>query len=557
MYRTTAACLLALSILAPQFLRAADPPKRFVKDESDSDFTRREMPGADKSNHNLESCIFSFANRRGAKYDRTTRWPRGFDPASSGAILTLEEEKRGSDEKPGAEKSAPPKPKPGAPGDTGTPGTPGPSALGTGTAEGDERLFLQRDVTEDGFLSGNEKAGFESLDADRDGIVTKTEFLSGLAALRTPPPAPPAADTPTHDLKSIIDQAWAKVDRRNEADKLFKSLDTNEDLMLSGNEVTPEVRALDADKDGRITGDEFFAEFATPAAPPAPAGDALKAAAVSHAAFADALAAWDTRTLFAMFHPELQRNADPVLVQMFLDIVRSEMGDLKAKSTDDISFTEKGDGGFKYVLVVDDIPCEKGNLKVTAGFAGGAIVDFRLESPRIAPEIIEKKTFDYLTGLGDLSDEFASEFSPQCEAFVRTLFGVGAEAAFALLDPRIQADFKSKGEPGKLAAIAENFGPVGKLELETFRVEGTVEQNRVEEFIIGFSVPRTGKEAAKISFSFAIDGLKAVMVGYSFEEGIGGDSPATPAPVEPGLPAPPLEAPIAPPIAPPSPLPLP
>jgi len=62
-----------------------------------------------------------------------------------------------------------------------TPGSPMPDAAG---AADDERLFNRRDITEDGVLSGTEVKGFESLDTDGDGEVTKAEFLRGRGAAR-------------------------------------------------------------------------------------------------------------------------------------------------------------------------------------------------------------------------------------------------------------------------------------------------------------------------------------------------------------------------------------
>ena len=275
--------------------------------------------------------------------------------------------------------------------------------------------------------------------------------------------------------------------------------------------------SVSAPADATITPDDvekFFnsLQFVEPPTPPAATGPAA-----SHAAFVDALAAGDERAIYAMFHPEMQAGVDPAMMQLYFDLVKSELGKITAKSTDDLELTDESAGELKYQRGVDTLPCEHGSLKVTTGVADGRLVTFLLESPKLTPERISILTFKYLTDLGDETKDFAEQYAPQCKTFVNTLFDDGAESAFALLDPRIQAEFRTKGEPGKLAKIRVAFGPIKKLELASFRVEGHP-QKGLDEFQIIFEAERPGKPVGTIRFSFVPDGLKAVIAGYSFEE---------------------------------------
>lgn len=52
---------------------------------SGSNLRRANMSGADLRGANLQGTTLSGTNLRGAKYTRTTKWPSGFDPSTSGA----------------------------------------------------------------------------------------------------------------------------------------------------------------------------------------------------------------------------------------------------------------------------------------------------------------------------------------------------------------------------------------------------------------------------------------------------------------------------------------
>jgi uncharacterized protein YjbI with pentapeptide repeats len=60
-----------------------------IADLSGADFTDADLRGANMQDSKDYSGTAIFKN---AKYDRTTRWPRGFDYEKSGAVLVKEEE---------------------------------------------------------------------------------------------------------------------------------------------------------------------------------------------------------------------------------------------------------------------------------------------------------------------------------------------------------------------------------------------------------------------------------------------------------------------------------
>lgn len=90
----------------------------------------------------------------------------------------------------------------------------------------DEAEFDKMDITDDGWLSGTEKRGYEKYDMDGDGEITKAEFLSG-----------------------------REQERIAERDFMLK--DINNDGYLSGNEIPADIRKYDKDGNGRVTKEEY------------------------------------------------------------------------------------------------------------------------------------------------------------------------------------------------------------------------------------------------------------------------------------------------------------
>lgn len=59
---------LALSLVVLVPVAAQDGKKKYVKDLSDMDFTRRDLTGKDYADHNLENCVFTFATLKEGKF---------------------------------------------------------------------------------------------------------------------------------------------------------------------------------------------------------------------------------------------------------------------------------------------------------------------------------------------------------------------------------------------------------------------------------------------------------------------------------------------------------
>lgn len=111
-----------------------------------TDFSMADLRGADFST----AVLFDRTVFRKAKYDSMTRWPSGFDVKSNGLVMV---ETKATDET--APQGIPPR-----------------------NSNNSEAAFQKLDRNEDGVLSGSEVQGFKEKDANGDGEVTLSEFLS-------------------------------------------------------------------------------------------------------------------------------------------------------------------------------------------------------------------------------------------------------------------------------------------------------------------------------------------------------------------------------------------
>jgi hypothetical protein len=122
--------------------------------------------------------------------------------------------------------------------------------VGVTAAPAAEQLFARYDVTEDGWLSGTElnACGCRSADANRDGEVTKSEFL--------------AAARGRGDATRGVAGDASRADATREAERLFARYDITEGGWLSGTELSAcDCRGDDANGDGEVTKAEFVAGF--------------------------------------------------------------------------------------------------------------------------------------------------------------------------------------------------------------------------------------------------------------------------------------------------------
>lgn len=98
-------------------------------------------------------------------------------------------------------------------------------------AASDDEMFTALDLNQDGVLSGTEATMARRFDVDKDGEVTKDEYLVGSLLAR---------------------QQFLALDD----DALFNERDSNEDDTLSGKEVSG-FQQYDADNDGEVSRREF------------------------------------------------------------------------------------------------------------------------------------------------------------------------------------------------------------------------------------------------------------------------------------------------------------
>ncbi|MEB3205374.1 MAG: hypothetical protein VKP57_11830 [Candidatus Sericytochromatia bacterium] len=96
----------------------------------------------------------------------------------------------------------------------------------------DELRFTLRDRNNDGVLTGNETKGIESKDANKDGKITREEFRAATCL----------------EVADLVE-----VGRKLK----FKALDGNKDGVLTGAETTG-IKRFDKDGDGRITQQEYL-----------------------------------------------------------------------------------------------------------------------------------------------------------------------------------------------------------------------------------------------------------------------------------------------------------
>jgi hypothetical protein len=102
----------------------------------------------------------------------------------------------------------------------------------------DEQLFDQLDQNEDGWLSGVELGDARVYDIDRDGEVTRIEFLSGRA----------------NDRLQIQEGTILEEDVR-----FFHQMDSTQSGYLSGTDIrNAGAESFDLDYDGRVTRAEFL-----------------------------------------------------------------------------------------------------------------------------------------------------------------------------------------------------------------------------------------------------------------------------------------------------------
>lgn len=351
-----------------------------------------------------------------------------------------------------------------------------------------ERRFAQLDITEDEFLSGKEKAGYEKFDSNGDGLVTKAEFLAGMKARSAVPPAtPPASVTPPSsiapaptgggDLKSIVDAAWAEVDA-----KLFDEMDANEDHRLSGTEIKPDHKAFDADGDGRITKPEFLAgmkakaaktsldNFNVPALPPM-LGPVPSATAEKND-LTPLVAALESGSISELLDGLNDRGRDRVdwlLLQFVIDLYRREYGKITPPSAGDVQIKEAELKGEKLRETAASVKFARGEATLRVGTSNGVLEGIMISGP-LTDEVPERLT-GALAGDPGFAREFSKTYGPTAERMVRLMLDGKDQEAFAMFYPEVRTQLGFEKVEAYFQRNREAMGKVEKVEWSGLIVE--------------------------------------------------------------------------------------
>jgi len=366
-----------------------------------------------------------------------------------------------------------------------------------GTAADDAKLFAERDITEDGFLSGKEVKGFESLDADGDGEVTKDEFLKGREALRTSTPQPSAADA-----------AGGVEAAKIRAEAMFLGLDANEDGRLSGTEFVAELKPYDADGDGRVTKAEFIAGELAGAATP------KDVSAAAYALLVNGIRTGDVRPFYRVLREELSRDIDAQVFGWIMAALHDEYGDIG--SVDKLTTKELTIAGRPAHEMIAEVSFAKGTdqgeLAVTT--LGGLVIGFRIRAPLAVR--IDEVLYARLASDKTLAREVGEHFAQRGREVVDAMFAGKDEEAYG----RFHASFREQVALEKMKEYFNDFrsrtGAVKSIEWSGVTCkfgEGGKPESR---FSVDYDVEgANGKYEAHVRFQFV--GYQGAIIGFGLD----------------------------------------
>jgi hypothetical protein len=360
-----------------------------------------------------------------------------------------------------------------------------------GGAAEDERLFAERDITEDGFLSGKEVKGFEALDADGDRLVTKAEFLAGRASARKPVPGAKANPAAAARLATAF----------------FQAFDKNEDGRLSGTEIEPGMEAYDADNNGRITRDEFVAgETSDPEA---------DLAATATALLLHGLKTGNVSPFVSAMHADLRKKVEEPVLRWIVAEVRKEYGELKEvenlatidtvsdgaasrETTADVSFTKSGDRGKVRVTTVE-----------------GEVLGFNLEIPVL--NRLGEILYGRIASDQKFAREVADHFSPRGKELVELAVAGKDAEAYARFHPEFQKQFALETVKQLFASIRDEAGPVRSVEWDGVTSHFGPDGKPLHKFSLEYDVVgEKVKFQAIVAFEF--DGMGGTIAGVNFKQ---------------------------------------
>jgi Ca2+-binding EF-hand superfamily protein len=394
---------------------------------------------------------------------------------------------------------------------------------GVDPAEADEALFTERDISEDGFLSGKEKKGLEKYDSDSDGEITKAEFLAGRRAERSGKPSNTSSEA-----------------ARRLAEERFAALDQNEDGRLSGTEIAETIKNYDANSDNRITKDEFIAAVLK-SNQTHPQVDGKQGLAPVLAA----LKTMDPNPLLEKCDDNLRAEIDEPVLRFLLELIQSEHGEIQPLGKDDIEVQETEINGQNYIVTEAQVVGENGTINCSVTWLKDQIAGFNIQSSAVNQfnEMIYNALSDEDYGL-----KMAKFYTPRCEEFIKLVHAGKDEAAFARFHPLIQEKLGMEKAAAFFANVRKTYGKLKSVELESIKTNFDA-SGKPEDFVLGFMLT-TDESPALAEVTLQFDGLKAHLVAFAEEKAQpledDDDVPAPPVapapprlPVTPGLPAPP------------------
>jgi Ca2+-binding EF-hand superfamily protein len=407
-----------------------------------------------------------------------------------------------------------------------------------GSTAAAEQKFVDLDISEDGYLSGREMRGLERLDLDKDGRVTKQEYLQASSTeprgAEDKPAAPgitppPAAPTGTLDLRSLVDKAWADADKARadldkkaieRADKLFNAFDGNEDGKLSGTEIPTQFKAYDTNQDGRLTREELHLGVAPPRAlrpgvtPPPGASTATKSDLDPLVA---AFQTGDIGPVMADINERGKKAIDELVLQFIVDTFRKEYGEITPPSAMDVKVTSIEIKGEKIKETWADVKFARGTATLRIAKVDGKLEGIQIGSP-LMEQINEIHTGLLLSPEGkELARKFNDTFAPRGEHMLRLIIDGNDQEAFKCFYPEVQQEL---GWEKVQAYFARNRGAMGAVEkIECTGITAKFDEGKPKpNFILEYDLPSADAGLVNGFITFRIIGVKAHIISLQFKK---------------------------------------
>ncbi len=346
----------------------------------------------------------------------------------------------------------------------------------------DGQLFGELDVNEDEVLSGKELRGFEKYDSDGDAEVSRKEFDQGRAAERR------ALGVP--DKAEVARQARQK----------FQQLDINEDGRLSGKEMAG-FEKLDANGDKRITEAEFLAGF-----------EGVNATAADPVGiFLAMIRTTDPGPFLDACLPEFAREMDRPVLAFVMQRLASKLGALDPGARDALKSRQLEIEGKLHTAYEGELHFKEGKATASLVVSQGRIVGFRVDAPAL--DDVGDQLYNALTTDQKFSRSMADFYTPRCEEFVRLILAKQDDKAFAKYHPEVQKQIGRERAQVVFDTLRANCGSFKAFELETLRVE--FDSNRKGENCQLTHLVRGSKAAYLVTTTFQFVGLSAQIVGLS------------------------------------------